>query len=37
MKKTIARSEKYVHPEGEGGLGRKIVMEMEGFKFFYES
>jgi hypothetical protein len=34
MKKAIARSIPYIRPERERGLGRKRVMEEEGFKFF---
>jgi hypothetical protein len=34
MKNIIARSKKYIRPERERGLGRKRVMEKEGFKFF---
>jgi hypothetical protein len=34
MKKIIARSKTNICPERERGLGRKRVMEKEGFKFF---
>jgi hypothetical protein len=34
MKNIIPRSKKYIRPERERGLGRKRVMEKEGFKLF---
>jgi hypothetical protein len=33
MKNIIARSKKNIRPEREGGLGRKRMIEKEGFKF----
>jgi hypothetical protein len=34
MKNIIARSKKYIRPDKEKELGRKRVMEKEGFKLF---